>query len=75
VKSKDPVAISTADSSRFLDFARNDKRKKGRGISEPLKNTTKPQLAHFSPFSCLKSSSVLPLKGPVSGVNSFTGLE
>ena len=24
-KSKDPVAISTADSSRFLDFARNDK--------------------------------------------------
>ena len=29
-KSKDPVAISTADSSRFLDFARNDKIIEGR---------------------------------------------
>jgi len=30
VNSKDPVAISTADSSRFLDFARNDKIIEGR---------------------------------------------
>jgi hypothetical protein len=32
-KSKDPVAISTADPSRFLDFARNDKLIEGGDIN------------------------------------------